>query len=365
MSSTQSALSRTLLLPERPGDLAVGEAGQARLRFIGAGGILVIYLLAHWSGAFGDLRHALHGLILYTFFSIGWAWAVARSLWTEDARRIAVIVLDEGVFAACLWYSDGQYAPIVWMPIFMTVGNGLRYGTKLANFSAAIASVFVATAFVFSPFWRSIPGVAAGIVLGVFVVPVYAVALNLRLQRSQREAEQRATALEVANRTDPLTGVSNRLGFMRALRRLLEDSRDYGAHGAVFYIDLDGFKAVNDTAGHQAGDAVLVEVARLLREAVRSNDVVGRLGGDEFAIVARGLATAHDARGIACKAMAAVATIKIPGHEHLVVGATIGACLLPDKDLHDAESAIRQADELMLEAKRTTKGTFRIFGDQA
>jgi len=363
MSATDSLLSRSLLLPAKPEDLAVGEVGQARLRFIGAVGVLILYLLAHWSGVFGDLRHALEGLVLYTSFSIGWAWVVTRSLWTEDTRRVAVIVLDEGIFAVCLWYSDGQYAPIVWMPIFMTVGNGLRYGTKLANFSAVIASVFVATAFMFSPFWREIPGVAAGIVLGVFVVPVYAVALNLRLQRSQRETELRAAALEVANRTDPLTGVSNRLGFTRALRRLMEDGRDFGAQGAVFYIDLDGFKAVNDVAGHDAGDAVLVEVARLLREAVRSNDVVARLGGDEFGIVARGLATAHDARGIAYKAMAAVASIKIPRHPQLVVGATIGACLLPDENLRDAESVVRQADELMLEAKRTNKGTFRILGD--
>ena len=175
--------------------------------------------------------------------------------------------------------------------------------------------------------------------------------------------ELRADALEVANRTDPLTGAANRLGFMRALRHLLDEGEDFRAKGAVFYIDLDGFKAVNDTAGHDAGDVVLANVARVLGEIVRSNDVVARVGGDEFAIVAYGLSTVHDARALAAKMMVAVADIRVPGHVHLAIGATMGACLLPDPRLHDAESAVRQADALMFEAKRAAKGSFRIFGE--
>lgn len=172
----------------------------------------------------------------------------------------------------------------------------------------------------------------------------------------------RAQALEVANRTDTLTGVANREGFMCALRRLMEEGRSLGAKGAVFYIDLDGFKAVNDALGHDAGDAVLVAVARVLGETVRANDLVARVGGDEFAIVAHGLSTEHDAQALAAKMMEAVAGIRMPGNEHLTIGATIGACLLPDPRLHDAESAVRQADALMFEAKRAAKGSFRIFG---
>lgn len=86
-------------------------------------------------------------------------------------------------------------------------------------------------------------------------------------------------------RRDHLTGLLNRRGFEEELDRRLAHARRYGRSGAVLVLDLDGFKAVNDTHGHQAGDAVLRAVAGVLRERLRETDVVARLGGDEFAAV--------------------------------------------------------------------------------
>ena len=93
-----------------------------------------------------------------------------------------------------------------------------------------------------------------------------------------------AAARELADR-DPLTGLLNRRAFDRELTRTLAACRRYGTGAALIYLDLDGFKAVNDRRGHAAGDDILVKVADVLRASVRLSDSVARLGGDEFALL--------------------------------------------------------------------------------
>ena len=100
-----------------------------------------------------------------------------------------------------------------------------------------------------------------------------------------REQSRQITALERDAVTDPLTGVLNRRGFEAELAHALADGRRYGEHGALIYLDLDGFKQINDTLGHSAGDAVLRKFASILTGNVRDTDRVGRLGGDEFAVL--------------------------------------------------------------------------------
>lgn len=98
-------------------------------------------------------------------------------------------------------------------------------------------------------------------------------------------AKVRVTELETMADEDPLVPVLNRRGFMRELGRALAYRQRYGGPVSLLFLDLDGFKAVNDVNGHAAGDAVLRHVARLLLDNVRKSDLVGRLGGDEFAVV--------------------------------------------------------------------------------
>ncbi len=112
-------------------------------------------------------------------------------------------------------------------------------------------------------------------------------ALVAMMRASALIAEQQARIeqLERMALTDELTGLSNRRGFARELRNVQSAMRRYDEQGLLLYIDLDDFKAINDTHGHAAGDVVLRRVGRLLREGVRDSDAVGRLGGDEFAVL--------------------------------------------------------------------------------
>ena len=112
-------------------------------------------------------------------------------------------------------------------------------------------------------------------------------ALISAMHASNMIAEQQARIAQLENLavTDELTGLNNRRGFESELRRVQSAMRRYDEQGLLLYIDLDGFKGINDTFGHAAGDAVLKRVAELLRGYVRDTDAVARLGGDEFVVL--------------------------------------------------------------------------------
>lgn len=165
--------------------------------------------------------------------------------------------------------------------------------------------------------------------------------------------------------TDPLTQLANRRLLSEHLQRLIAGSIRHKDHAALLLIDLDGFKHVNDEHGHEAGDAVLVEIARRLRSATRSEDVVGRLGGDEFVILidrlcgdertarSRALRTAEKMIGMINK------KISFKG-KTLRVGASIGIRLLGFDEM-DPEAALSQADAAMYRAKETGRGRAVFF----
>ena len=106
-----------------------------------------------------------------------------------------------------------------------------------------------------------------------------------RLRAEVEALRLRAEAAEAAAEHDVLTPLLNRRGFVAAMTRTMAYCTRYKVPAVLLYLDLDGFKAVNDTLGHAAGDAALVRVAELLLENVRATDAVGRLGGDEFAVL--------------------------------------------------------------------------------
>lgn len=130
--------------------------------------------------------------------------------------------------------------------------------------------------------------VIGGLQLGE-AVPIEATkaALALAHEAEQRIADltARVTDLEKLATTDELTGVLNRRGFEAAFERVMEQATRYDETGVLVFIDLDGFKPVNDVFGHAAGDEILKTVARILRDNVRNLDCVARVGGDEFAVL--------------------------------------------------------------------------------
>jgi diguanylate cyclase (GGDEF)-like protein len=166
---------------------------------------------------------------------------------------------------------------------------------------------------------------------------------------TRRKMAEQALSHQAAH--DPLTGLANRTLFMDRLTQALTPRHGRAASGdvGVLYLDLDGFKAVNDTYGHDAGDEVLLTTAHRLRHEVRPQDTVARLGGDEFAITAPRIS----ADALTALAQRITAALKGPQlvHAHsVVVPASIGAHLAAHGDT--AEDALRLADQAMYAVKR-------------
>jgi diguanylate cyclase (GGDEF)-like protein len=160
-----------------------------------------------------------------------------------------------------------------------------------------------------------------------------------------RQAHDRE-ALARSALTDPLTGLGNREAFNRTLARELQRTRRYGEPVALAMLDLNGFKVVNDTLGHAAGDRALVAVAAALRATVRASDAAFRWGGDEFAVVMPTLAP--DAGAAAAQRLVrAIAAIDVDG---LQLRASVGLANAP-RDGDDADTLLRRADDLMYEIK--------------
>jgi diguanylate cyclase (GGDEF)-like protein/PAS domain S-box-containing protein len=172
----------------------------------------------------------------------------------------------------------------------------------------------------------------------------------------QKRAE--AHAIAMAER-DPLTGLLNRRGIEHRLGDALAALRD-GSGLALMVIDLDGFKQVNDSMGHDAGDRVLVAVAQQLEAVVRRTDLVARIGGDEFVVVLCALESADTARFIASKIVSTVALpIEFDEGQSARIGASVGIAYT-DAPSDAPDRLMRRADEAMYEAKRAGKSQFRF-----
>ncbi len=177
---------------------------------------------------------------------------------------------------------------------------------------------------------------------------------NERLKRELAVARARVSDLEARADVDPLLDILNRRGFERELKRALAHIKRYGTEAALMFVDLDGFKGVNDRYGHGAGDALLKAVARELVGHVRASDVVGRLGGDEFGVLIwhageeQALAKARELESL----IARVAIIH--GKARIEVGASVGMALLVADTT--PEDMIGAADHAMYERKQERRG---------
>lgn len=171
-------------------------------------------------------------------------------------------------------------------------------------------------------------------------------------------AERLAIAEQLADR-DTLAPVFNRRAFLRELHRTMSEVERYKSPAAVIYIDLDGFKSLNDTYGHAAGDAVLAHAGRLLLDSVRESDVVGRLGGDEFGVILN-RASAEEARVKAEGLSAALNNTAIihAGVPHRL-RASFGVHAIAM--VEDPEAAIARADEAMYADKYARRAQGQAF----
>ena len=160
---------------------------------------------------------------------------------------------------------------------------------------------------------------------------------------------------------DSLTGLPNRMLFLDRLDQVLAQARrSKSGTVAVMFLDLDHFKEINDTMGHEAGDACLKEVARRLRQCVRASDTVARMGGDEFTLLLPKVAAEADIRAVAQKILDAMRMPIILGGQQVGITTSIGISMFP-RDAKDGETLLKQADAAMYKVKNSGRAGMYFF----
>ncbi len=183
--------------------------------------------------------------------------------------------------------------------------------------------------------------------------------------RAQTDAVTTAIALDEMSQShdrDPLTHLPNRLLLLDRFSHAIAGAKRNGTQLALLFLDLDGFKPINDAHGHAAGDAVLKHVAVCLSATVRGADTVSRHGGDEFLILLTDVSQPADAALTAAKVLAAIGTPFTVSDERLALTASIGISIYPD-DGEEPHTLVQHADAAMYRAKKHGRGGFAFHGE--
>ena len=182
--------------------------------------------------------------------------------------------------------------------------------------------------------------------------------LNAKLSQEQQQGE---VLKELAQR-DSLTGLANRHHFEQLIQQMVQHSVQTNSLAALVYIDLDNFKFVNDNFGHDAGDAVLIEIARRISSVIRGNDSLCRLGGDEFALLVPELNKVADVTHLCRRILQeSQQPLLVKGHV-MPVGLSIGIACCPN-NATNAALLLQYADSAMYQAKRAGKNDFKLYSN--
>lgn len=195
------------------------------------------------------------------------------------------------------------------------------------------------------------------LVIGVFLFSYFYTRNVMRKNELSNQLRNLATH-------DKLTGLPNRALFLDRLQQALSETNRYKYKVAVFFLDLDGFKKINDSYGHDIGDLLLVEVAARMKKSVRESDTVARMGGDEFTIILSRLNSSEEAAAMAVRL---INEISLPVHlaSHICsVGVSIGIGMYPE-DGTDVEILLQKADSAMYKVKQNSKNNYCLAKNSA
>lgn len=201
------------------------------------------------------------------------------------------------------------------------------------------------------------PSIVAALCMLALLTPVVTLVVVWRRFRAEHSAHVKLTELA---RLDTLTGLPNRFGLTAQLEAAMQSSRTSGMPFAVLFVDLDRFKVVNDTFGHEVGDALMRAAATRLRHALRPIDQVVRYGGDEFVVICPDVTNVGTGERIAQRVISSIEEPFTIGRQSLSISSSIGIALA-DHHVAEVEQVVRDADVAMYQAKGAGPGAYRVF----
>jgi len=339
------------------------ELSQAKTRLIctviGLGGFLVM-------GRFASLPDGIVGTaIVFPLYAFAYLVLAYKRPAPTHARRGFALLMDNLV-GPTIAYVGGGFASYVGFLFLTTVGWGLRFGRHYLFLATAIAILGMVCNLAASPYWREYPLFGATIIFGLIANTVNASILLGRIGGANRLLAEKIEEVSRLAWQDQLTKLPNRPYFRERLAQMLAAAARSGRQVALLLFDIDGFKSVNDTLGHEAGDRLLQEIAERVGRRVRQADTFARVGGDEFVILMELAHGKSDAAAVAETVLTAIGEIDMFAEQGLRVGASIGiACSdLTSARERAADELLIEADRAMYEAKRAGKGRYK-FADES
>ena len=254
------------------------------------------------------------------------------------------LLLDVAMVSVGVVNDPNIIPPSMVAYIVVVLGNGMRYGIRFFAEALVCALLGAATALALR-YWQLFVPVSQGtLFLTLFgaIIVVYAYILMGRIERSRQRSELRS-------RTDSLTGLLNRHGLADAVASWVADKRWSMRKPVVVFADLDNFKTVNDTFGHAEGDRVLTQVAALLKQTLRANDLIARYGGDEFVVLLPNT-DPDGARSVGARILDHAREAARRVCPSIPVSASIGTTMARAGD--DPAELLRRVDEQLYTAKR-------------
>ena len=274
--------------------------------------------------------------------------------------RLSGIILD--ISAVSYLISLLHEPGFLLLPIYLwvIVGNGLRYGFGYLLVSTVLSVPSLVWVFTDGHTWAHSLYMAAAWLLALLVLPVYFGVLLKRLKKQASELENLSQRMETLAKHDTLTALPNRSAFYERIKDEMARADARGLAFAMAFVDLDGFKVVNDNYGHDVGDVVIKSASTRISDSIRSDDFVARLGGDEFVVLLPCQnADKHNVSKAVKKILAALAVPFDAGSQAITLSASIGVAFYP-RDGKDLESLLRCADGEMYNVKRAGKNGYRI-----
>ena len=335
------------------------ELGQAKTRlictFVGLCGFTVI-------GYFSSVPSGIIATgIAFPLYAAAYLILVHRRPVPTHGRRGFAVVMDN-LALIYIGYFGGAFAAYVGFLFLVTIGWGLRFGRHYLFLATAIATVGMVGNLAVSPYWHDNLLFGGTIIFGLIANAVNASILLGRIAGGNRQLAEKIEEISRLAWQDQLTKLPNRPYFRDRLGQMLATAARSGRQVALLLFDIDGFKAVNDTLGHEAGDRLLREIADRVGRRVRQADTFARVGGDEFVILMDIVHDQSDAIPVAETVVAAIAEIGMFAEQGLRVGASVGIACSGSVANRErvADELLILADRAMYEAKRAGKGRYRF-----
>jgi diguanylate cyclase (GGDEF)-like protein len=306
-----------------------------------------------------DQNHALLVITCALLTAIGLFALIVIRPHASPQRRLLGMTLDFSTLSYFMYLMEDKAVVFFAIYLWVTIGNGLRYGTRYLHTAMIMGIISFTIVFISSAYWwKEQWGFSAGLLIGQIALPLYFSILLKQLNNQHNELKKLYEQMSRHATHDSLTNLPNRKHFYDRLSETIASAKQKEQSFTVLYLDLDGFKAINDDLGHAVGDQLIERTARHLEKCVRKADMVARVGGDEFIVILRDIAPS-DVATVAEKIIESLAKPFMIAGKTLSITTSIGVATYP-LDGEDVNTLIHSADSAMYEAKRNGKNGYRI-----